>query len=74
MNLYNLTRPTYKGMAVYSRDEPPSIRPTPSIHPSGLLQWQAGEFDREAEKNVEAERPGLCARYPDDCSWRARYT
>ena len=68
MNAYGFTRGTYYliGNTGVSPDLPPTLEPTPSIHPRGLLQWQAGEFDAQATRAVEAERP--CTRYPQDCA------
>ena len=48
--------------------DPATITTCPSIHPSGLLQWQAGEFDREVPQAVEEQRHRPCARRPQDCA------
>lgn len=70
MNLYNLTKGTYYlvGDTGVTRDQPSTLTLRPSVHPSGLLQWQAKEFDGQAASAVEAERPRPCARYPQDCA------
>lgn len=67
MRIGTLSRSCY-GQETVQYWTPPTLSLRPSIHPSGLLQWQAGEFDGQAERTVEAERPRPCARYPQDCA------
>ena len=51
---------------VVCRDQPPTLTASPSIHPSGLLQWQAAEFDRDVGR-IREELEMLTA------AWLVRY-